>query len=105
MKYRYVDGWGNLPPGYRYLEAAGVAVDSKDNVYVFCRGEHPIIVFDREGTFLRSWGQGQFKVPHGITVGPDDELWLTDSGNHTIRKFSADGALLLTIGDIDEPAT
>lgn len=86
-------------------EAAGVAVDSKDHVYVFNRGEHPVIVFDREGNFLRSWGEGLVRRAHGITIGPDDEVWLTDDGNHTIRKFTPEGKLLLTIGDPDKPAT
>ena len=103
--FRVLEGWGKLPEGWHYVEAAGVAVDSKDNVYVFNRGEHPVIVFDREGNFLRSWGEGLVGRAHGITIGPDDEVWLTDDGNHTIRKFTPEGKLLLTIGDPDKPAT
>jgi DNA-binding beta-propeller fold protein YncE len=105
LVFRALEGWGNLPEGWRYVEAAGVAVDSKDHVYVFNRGEHPLIVFDREGNFLRSWGEGLVGRAHGITIGPDDEVWLTDDGNHTIRKFTPEGKLLLTIGDPDKPAT
>ena len=41
---------------YRMSEVAGVAVDSRDRVYVFNRGEHPVIVFDKEGKFLNAWG-------------------------------------------------
>ncbi|MBI2555000.1 MAG: hypothetical protein HYV92_11460 [Candidatus Rokubacteria bacterium] len=103
--FRALEGRGRLPEGWRYVEAAGVAVDSKDHVYVFNRGEHPVIVFDREGNFLRSWGEGLVGRAHGITIGPDDEVWLTDDGNHTIRKFTSEGKLLLTIGDPDKPAT
>jgi len=103
--FRVLEGWGKPPEGRRYVEAAGVAVDSKDHVYVFNRGEHPVIVFDREGNFLRSWGEGLVGRAHGITIGPDDEVWLTDDGNHTIRKFTPEGELLLTIGDPDKPAT
>ena len=103
--FRVLEGWGRLPEGWRYVEAAGVAVDSRDNVYVFNRGEHPLIVFDREGNFLRSWGEGLVGRAHSITIGPDGEVWLTDDGNHTIRKFTPEGRLLLTIGDPDKPAT
>jgi DNA-binding beta-propeller fold protein YncE len=103
-RFRVIEAWGKLPDGWRYVEAAGVAVDSKDNVYVFNRGEHPLIGFDRDGNFLRSWGEGLMKRPHGITMGPDDDVWLTDDGNHTIRKFTVDGKLLLTIGEPDRPA-
>jgi DNA-binding beta-propeller fold protein YncE len=104
LTYRVLDEWGTLPDGWRYVEATAVAVDSKDRVYVFNRGEHPVIVFDREGRFLRSWGEGLFSRAHGITIGPDDSLWLTDDGNHTIRQFTPEGKLLLTIGAAGRPA-
>ncbi len=56
-RYRVVEGWGALPPGFTYRDGAAVCVDSKDNVYVFNRGDHPVIVFDRDGGFRRSWGR------------------------------------------------
>ncbi|PYM31368.1 MAG: hypothetical protein DME15_18045 [Candidatus Rokuibacteriota bacterium] len=105
MNYRPVEGWGRLPEGWSYVEATSVAVDQKDNVYVFNRGTHPIIVFDREGRFLRSWGEGVFRRPHGVTLGPDATLWLTDDLHHTIRQFTLEGKPLLTIGDPDTPST
>src|SRR2546430_2525019 len=105
MNYRPVAGWGRLPEGWSYVEATSVAVDAADNVYVFNRGAHPVIVFAREGNFLRAWGEGIFRRPHGITIGPDDTLWLTDDLHHTIRQFTATGKLLLTTGDPDTPST
>ena len=101
-KYNYEvtgDDWGNLPDGWSYKEATSVAVDSEDNVYVFNRGEHPVIVLDHDGNFVRSWGEGTFTNPHGAAVGPDDSLYCIDAGDHTIRKFSLDGRLLMTIGE------
>ena len=91
------ENWGNLPEGWFYKEATSVDVDSKDNVYVFNRGNHPMIVFDKEGEVLRSWGEGEFKSPHGVTVTPDDTLWLVDNGDHSIRHFTTDGKLLSTL--------
>ena len=105
MSFRAVDGWGRLPDGWSFVEATSVGVGPRDEVYVFNRGEHPVIVFDREGKFLRSWGEGVFRRPHGITVGPDETLWLTDDLHHTIRQFTNDGKLLLTIGDPDQAST
>lgn len=104
--YRYrVDGdWGRLPPGWELIDAAGVAVDAQDNVYVFNRGEHPMIVFDREGNFLRSWGEGVFKSAHGVHIGPDGYIYCTDNGDHTVRKCTPEGKILLTIGLPDKPA-
>jgi DNA-binding beta-propeller fold protein YncE len=106
-KYTYepAEGWGKLPDGWRYVEVAGVDVDSKDNVYLITRGEHPVIVFDREGNFLRSWGEGLFsRRTHAIHVGPDDSVYCTDDGDHTIRKFTPEGKLLLTIGNPNQPS-
>jgi hypothetical protein len=97
--YEPVEDWGKLPEGWRYVEVAGVDVDSQDNVYLITRGEHPIIVFDREGNFLRAWGEGLFsRRTHAIHIGPDDSVYCTDDGDHTIRKFTPEGKLLLTIG-------
>jgi hypothetical protein len=104
-RYQVLDGWGELPPGVTYGEAAAVCVDSKDNVYVFTRGTHPVIVFDRNGRFLRSWGQDiGFTNAHGAAVGPDDMLYLTDDHGHTVRKCTPDGRLLMTIGTPKVPA-
>lgn len=96
--------WGSLPPGWSYQEVAGVGVDSADHVYVFNRGEHPVIVFDRDGRFLRSWGEGIFAKPHGLHVGPDDMVYCTDEGDHTVRKFTPTGRLMLEIRVPNAPA-
>ncbi len=69
--YRYepIEGWGKLPDGWSFKEVGDVGVDRNDNVYVFNRGEHPVIVFDRDGNFLRSWGEGMFPHAHGASMG------------------------------------
>jgi len=54
VNYRPVEGWGRLPAGWSFVEATSVAVDAKDNVHVFNRGQHPIIMFDRERNFHKS---------------------------------------------------
>jgi DNA-binding beta-propeller fold protein YncE len=103
-RYTAVEGWGKLPDGWHYVEATSVAVDRHDNVFVYNRGAHPVIVFDRDGRFLRSWGEGQTVRAHGIAIGPDDSVWLTDDGAHTIRQFTPDGKLLLTLGEAGKAA-
>ena len=104
--YEVAVDWEKLPSGYSWRDAAGVAVDSMDRVYVFNRGsgERPVIVFDRDGNFLDSWGDGIFTNPHAITLAPDDTLYLTDAGDHTVRQFTLDGKLLMTIGVPGEAA-
>jgi len=105
MSYKPVVGWGTLPDGWSFVEATAVAVDAHDDVWVFNRGAHPVIVFDREGAFKRSWGEGVIRRAHGITIGPDGTIWLTDDLHHTVRQFTPAGKLLLTIGDPDTPST
>ena len=102
--YEVAENWGKLPDGWSYREVAAVGVDKQDRVHLFSRGEHPMIVFDREGNFLRSWGEGLFKRAHGITMGPDDTIYCTDDGDHTVRKCTLDGKILLTLGIPGKPA-
>ncbi len=103
-RYRVVENWAKLPDGWQLTDVASVGVDSKDRVYVFNRGEHPMIVFDRDGKFLKSWGEGLFSRAHGLHIDADDNLYCTDDGDHTVRKCSADGKVLLTIGIPKKPA-
>ncbi len=65
FRYQLIPDWARLPNSWDFHEVAAVAVDSRDQVYVFSRSAHPVTVFDRDGTFLRSWGEGVFKRPHG----------------------------------------
>ena len=95
--YEADERWAKVPPGWAWREVAGVATDSRDRVYVFNRGEHPVMVFDRDGTFLTSWGEGLFARPHGIVVGPDDAVYCTDDLGLSVRKFTPDGKLLSSL--------
>ena len=63
-----------------------------------------MVVFDREGNFLRSWGEGLFNRAHGLHIDADDNLYCTDDGDHTVRKCTTDGKVLLTIGIPNKPA-
>jgi len=98
------DNWGRLPEGWFYKEATSVDVDSKDNVYVFNRGNHPMIVFDSNGNVLRSWGEGIFTNPHGVTIAPDDTVWCVDNVDNSIRRFTPQGELLFTLAQKNKPA-
>ena len=103
-RYRVVENWAKLPAGWNLTDVASVAVDSKDRIYVFNRGAHPMVVLDREGNFITSWGEGLFNRAHGLHIDTEDNLYCTDDGDHTVRKCSTDGKVLLTIGIPDKPA-
>ncbi len=102
--YEVVPHWPQLPDGYKLGQVSAVAPDGHGEVFVFHRGEHPILVFNREGKFLRSFGDGLIGSAHGLRFDSDGNAWTTDVGNHTVRKFSHDGKLLLTLGKEGEAA-
>ncbi len=105
LKYELAEGWEQLPEGWEHPDVAGVAVDSNDRVYVFTRSEHSVIVYERDGTFVGSWGEGMFTPrTHGITIGPDDSIYLTDDGDHTVRRFTPDGKQIQVFGTSGQPS-
>ena len=67
QKYELDGDWGRMPDGYEFHQVAGVAVDGSDNVYLFNRSSHQLMVFDREGNFRKAWAQ-TFSHPHGMHV-------------------------------------
>ena len=102
IKYSAVEGWEQLPKGFAHRDVAGVAVDQEDRVYLICRGENPIIIYDRSGKYLRTWGKGDFSMrTHGIYVAPNGTIFATDDGNHTVRQFTPEGKLLMTMGTLN----
>jgi len=102
--YEELEDWARLPEGWTFKEIADVVVDSEDRVYVFNRGEHPVMVFEKDGSFVASWGEGMFTRPHGLTLVPDETLYCADDDGHCIRRCTLDGQLLMTIGVPNEPA-
>ena len=102
--YKLVNEWAKLPEGWSYGDVCGLSIDSQDRVYVLNRGAHPVMVFDRDGNFLTSWGEGFFKRAHGSCIGPDNSVYCTDDVNHTVSKFTPEGDLLQVLGNIDEPS-
>jgi hypothetical protein len=104
FRYEVQNDWAKLPPGWSLREIGGIGVDAADRVYVFSRSEHPVTVFDNDGNFLGSWGEGVFKRPHGVHMGPDESIYLTDDGDHTVRKCTLDGKILVEIGIPGKPS-
>jgi hypothetical protein len=103
FQYRELAEWGQLPDGWDLFEVVDVVVDRDDQVYVFNRGEHPLIVFSQDGDFIKSWGKEQFVRPHALTLvqEPDgsEALYCVDDDGHWVGKFTLDGELLMRIGE------
>src|SRR6267154_2258206 len=103
-RYRVAENWAKLPDGWNLTDVGAVAVDRRDRIYVFNRGEHPMVVLNRDGSFIKSWGEGVFQRAHGLHIDADDNLYCTDDGDHTVRKCTPDGKVLLTIGIPGRPS-
>jgi len=104
LKYRVQIRFGEepdtMPDGFKLGRVSAVATDTQGQVYVFQRGPKadPVVVFDSNGRYVRSWGKGVFGNPHGIRIGKDGNIWCVDNGNHQVYKFTRDGTLLQTWG-------
>jgi len=121
---KVVKNFGALPDGRVWGNTAGVDIAPDGHVWAYdrcgtnsCVGSNvdPIVKFDRtSGKLLASFGRGMFIFPHGIHVDRDGNVWVTDGRaaskeelakfpneagkGHTVRKFSPDGKVLLTLG-------
>src|SRR4026207_107955 len=86
-------------PGWKIEMASSVAVDRNGLIYVLQRGADadPVIVVDRQGRVLRSWGRGLYTIPHSIRIDRDGNVWTTDAGSSMVYQFSADGKQRLKI--------
>ena len=91
--------WKPMPTGWYFGRVSMVANDLQSNVYVLHRNGDidPLVVFDAEGNYLRSWGKGVIDDPHGIRVDRENHVWVVDRAG-AILKYTTDGKLLMTIG-------
>ncbi|SVD62260.1 uncharacterized protein METZ01_LOCUS415114, partial [marine metagenome] len=104
-RYERVPLWPNMPRGWVFGAASDGAVNSKDEIYIFSRGHHPVTIWNKDGSFISSWGEGTFSAnPHGIYIAPNDNVWLVDRDFHIATEFTADGDTLRTLGEKNVPS-
>ena len=101
--YEVVDNWAKTPDGWT-IGQAEPARDSQDRVYVFNRGDHPLMVFDRDGNFQGEWGKEYLTDAHGIYISGEDHIYLPVRESHAIVKCTLDGKPLMTMGVWDAPS-
>jgi len=99
IEYEVDPAWPKKPADLPPMAAVpGIVVDKNDQVWVAQRGEIPILVFTTGGDFVKSFGKGEFVAPHSLRIDRDGNLWITDFGQHTVKKVTPDGKVLLTLG-------
>lgn len=104
LRYTAVPAWEQLPVGWSFFEATSVATNSRGEVFVFNRGHRPMIVLDRCGAVINTWESVAFARPHGITIGPNDEVYCVDDVDHTVAKFTPEGELEWRLGTSGQPS-
>src|SRR4029453_15072590 len=84
--YEAIHDWGELPPQIKWGNTHGVVEDSQGHIYVHhtvhatSDSADTMVVFDRKGKFVRSWGKEFRGVAHGLLIrkeGRDEFLYLT----------------------------
>ena len=75
ITFQAIKFWAKIPHGIWLREATSVAVDSKDNVYVYNRGNIPLLIFNSSGDLISTWGNedplGNIKILEGSNL----QIW------------------------------
>ena len=90
--------WPKKPATVTWGDVPGVAVDAKDNVWIFTRHAPNLQIYSPDGQLLKTWPDLEHKSAHHLKFDGAGNVWMADVGLHTVRKFSPDGKLLLTLG-------
>ena len=93
--------------GWTLGAVSGVAVGVDGNIYLVQRGPgaDPIQVFDPNGNRLRSWGKGDFTLPHSLRLDAHGNVWTIDAGASKVIEYTSTGNKLLTISLEPVPET
>jgi DNA-binding beta-propeller fold protein YncE len=92
--------------GWEIGYPSAVTMDDKGTIYVLQRGEKadPLLVLDRDGKILRSWGKGMYTIPHSIRIDPQGNIWTVDSSSSMVYKFTPQGKKLMEISVGGQPS-
>ena len=102
-RYRVERPWGRLPEDLTPGLISQLAVDSQGAVYVFQRGEPPVLAFEASGAFRGGLFAGRIADPHGIAISGDDRLLLVDRDAHQVLIATTAGEVLATRGERHRP--
>lgn len=110
--YEAVEGWGSSLASWKdscwgLRKVTGLANDKNDNIYILSRSDHPIILADKNGNYIRDVAAKYtdlFETPHGATLDADGNLFCVDCSAEVVYKFSPDEKLIMTLGKKDQPS-
>ena len=96
-KYEVVEDWAKLPDGESFAMVSAMAADSQNRIYAFQRKDPPIVIFDSDGNYLDSWGNGSFVLAHSIFI-EDDVVYITDRDSSVCLIYTLDGKPIQMLG-------
>ncbi len=97
--------WARLPEGESFGFISDLVVDRAGRVHVAQRGtDRPVLVFERDGKLLGSWGEGQLAEPHYINTASNGTMLVADRDAHQVLRFDADGKLVQALGRRHAPS-
>jgi len=105
FSFSLIQDYGKFPTGYEHTMFPCGCCDADDNLYLTSRNlNHPIVVLDPDGNYVRDFGKGLFTETHGICVTPEETLLCVDTGLHVIRELSLDGEWIRDLGTPGKPS-
>ncbi len=101
-RYEWVRGWAKLPEGKTFAPTHGcVQVDSKDRIFVNTDNDDAVMIFEKNGAFVKSWGKGiAGRSAHGMSIvkeGDREFAYIAHTGHHKVFKATLDGEVVMTI--------
>src|SRR5262245_3267397 len=98
LGYKPVPHAFKLPDGIKMGAPSSAAVTASGHLIVFNRGAAPLLEFNKDGSFVKTFGEGRYVRPHGMRLDPQGNIWTTDVNGHTVTKMSPHGDVLMTLG-------
>ena len=105
-RYERVESWPKLPKYWSFGEPMDAAINSLGEIYVVSAfDERPLTIWDADGHFVSSWGEGTFSImPHGLYIAPNDNVWIVDTYFHIATEYTPDGKPIRTLGNKLRPS-
>ena len=105
ISFRVVKDFFQIPSDMFMAEAVGVALDSKGHIFILNRGNHPVLEFNADGSFITTFGEGSplFTTPHSIRFDSQDNLWYVNSAANLVVKFDPKRRVEQALGRREEP--
>src|SRR5216683_3214582 len=116
IKFDSVPNAIQLPAGLYLGEVAGVATNSKGDIFVYTRTGHPTVTigtarpfahggsrlfqFDRTGKFVREIGKNSYGMMFAaqVRIDPADNIWVVDQMTNMVMKFDPQGRVAMLLG-------